>query len=182
MTNNHAKWVLRFDQCNREDVARVGGKNASLGEMVQSLASEGINVPGGFATTADAYWLFIQTNKLESFIAETLAALDAGTLTLSEAGQSIRTAILKGSWPAELEQAISAEYAELQKASGPNEQSVAVRSSATAEDLPVASFAGQQESYLNIVWVCVGMQGNTAPATTDGIRQCAGYDSFLPYP
>lgn len=163
MADNHANWVLRFDQCSREDVARVGGKNASLGEMVQSLASAGINVPGGFATTADAYWLFVRHNNIETFIGDTLADLKADRVSLSEAGSSIRAAILKGSWPSEVEQAIADEYAALQATTGVEEQSVAVRSSATAEDLPDASFAGQQESYLNIAGV---------PALLKTCRQC----------
>lgn len=163
MADNHANWVLRFDQCSREDVARVGGKNASLGEMVQSLASAGINVPGGFATTADAYWLFIRHNNIETFIGDALADLEADRVSLSDAGSSIRAAILKGSWPSEVEQAIADEYAALQATTGVEEQSVAVRSSATTEDLPDASFAGQQESYLNITGV---------PALLKTCRQC----------
>jgi len=163
VADNHANWVLRFDQCSREDVARVGGKNASLGEMVQSLASAGINVPGGFATTADAYWLFIRHNNIETFIGDALADLEADRVSLSDAGSSIRAAILKGSWPSEVEQAIADEYAALQATTGVEEQSVAVRSSATTEDLPDASFAGQQESYLNITGV---------PALLKTCRQC----------
>ncbi len=163
MTENQSRWVLRFNQCDRSDVARVGGKNASLGEMVQSLTSKGINVPGGFATTADAYWQFIKDNELEGFIGDTLAQLEAGNVSLAEAGQSIRAAVLKGHWPDDLQKAIAAEYAALQSSSGLDVLDVAVRSSATAEDLPDASFAGQQESYLNIRGV---------PALLQTCRQC----------
>jgi pyruvate,water dikinase len=145
-----AQHVVWFEQITRHDVARVGGKNASLGEMVANLAAKGVKVPPGFATTADAYWRFIDSNGLRAVIAETLAELEAGRLSLAEAGQTIRRAVLRGSWSPEMAVAITSAYRDLCRRMGKGEADVAVRSSATAEDLPDASFAGQQETYLNI--------------------------------
>ena len=146
-TNNPIAW---FEELRRGDVPRVGGKNASLGEMVQALAAQGIKVPPGFATTAEAYWLFVDANGLREQIAARLAAWDDGRATLAQTGEAIRNLFLASSWPAELAEAIRAGYDELCRRSGRSEIDVAVRSSATAEDLPDASFAGQQETYLNI--------------------------------
>ncbi|AZG78875.1 phosphoenolpyruvate synthase [Methylocystis rosea] len=145
-----AQHVVWFEEITRHDVARVGGKNASLGEMVANLAAKGVKVPPGFATTADAYWRFIDSNGLRAVIAETLAELEAGRLSLAEAGQTIRRAVLRGSWSPEMAVAITSAYRDLCRRMGKAEADVAVRSSATAEDLPDASFAGQQETYLNI--------------------------------
>jgi pyruvate,water dikinase len=142
--------ILWFEEAGRGDVARVGGKNASLGEMVQKLGQKGVVVPPGFATTADAYWRYLEANGLRANITEGIADLDAGRATLAEVGQSIRKAFLRGEWPAETAAAITAAYRELCKRSGKVDADVAVRSSATAEDLPDASFAGQQETFLNI--------------------------------
>jgi pyruvate,water dikinase len=127
----------------------VGGKNASLGEMVRSLTSEGIRVPDGFAITAEAYRHFISVNDLGGLIRDRITGLDTSNIQdLADCGRSIRETILKASLPTDLEQEIVASYQEL---SGPDgEIDVAVRSSATAEDLPDASFAGQQESFLNV--------------------------------
>ncbi|MEJ2761787.1 MAG: phosphoenolpyruvate synthase [Gammaproteobacteria bacterium] len=148
--NEDATQVLWFDRVGREDVARVGGKNASLGEMVVRLKDQGIAVPPGFATTAGAYWSFISANSLERVIKDKLAAMEAGDLSLSEAGQAIRDAFVEGSWPAQTEAAIKAAYKELCEKTGRPDADVAVRSSATAEDQPDASFAGQQETFLNV--------------------------------
>lgn len=153
MPSQQSKWVLRFDQCNKSDVARVGGKNASLGEMVQSLSAQGVVVPGGFATTADAYRLFVEENNLEEFIRDNLSRLQEGSQTLASTGKQIREAILTASWPSSIEKSIAQEYENLEKIYSRKSVDVAVRSSATAEDLPDASFAGQQESYLNITGV-----------------------------
>ena len=142
--------VVRFEDVGRGDVARVGGKNASLGEMVRNLSAKGVNVPPGFATTAEAYWEFLKANRLDDAIAKTLAELAAGKIALAEAGQSIRRSFLRGEWPRTSADAIRAAYAELCARAGKPDADVAVRSSATAEDLPDASFAGQQETYLNI--------------------------------
>ncbi|MBZ0229553.1 MAG: phosphoenolpyruvate synthase, partial [Bauldia sp.] len=142
--------VIPFEKLARRDVALVGGKNSSLGEMVQTLSAEGVRVPAGFATTADAYWRYIEANHLKDRIAAHLADLAAGKATLAETGQAIRTAFLRGEWPAETAAAITAAYRELCGRAGRTDIDVAVRSSATAEDLPDASFAGQQETFLNI--------------------------------
>jgi pyruvate, water dikinase len=142
--------VLWFENVGRGDVARVGGKNASLGEMVANLGGKGVQVPPGFATTAQAYWRYIEANGLKQKITDALADLAAGKASLAETGTAIRRMFLKGEWPAETADAIRSSYAELCKRVGKKEVDVAVRSSATAEDLPDASFAGQQETYLNI--------------------------------
>jgi len=146
-TSPHILW---FEDVNRADVARVGGKNASLGEMVRGLGAKGVRVPAGFATTAAAYWNFIDSGRLRGTIAERLDALAAGKATLAETGETIRNVILATPWPPELAQALTSAYAELSRRAGKPNADVAVRSSATAEDLPEASFAGQQESFLNI--------------------------------
>jgi pyruvate,water dikinase len=146
----HVAQVAWFAELGRDDVARVGGKNASLGEMVRNLEARGVRVPPGFATTADAYWRFVEANHLTDTIASALADLAAGKSTLAETGETIRRAFVKGEWPAETAAAITKAYAELCKRVGRDQVDVAVRSSATAEDLPDASFAGQQETFLNI--------------------------------
>jgi pyruvate,water dikinase len=145
-----SKEIAWFDEVGRGDVAKVGGKNASLGEMVRTLSAEGVRVPPGFATTADAYWRFVDENALRSRVSDHLAALAAGRISLAEAGLAIRTAFLHGEWPSDTATAIVTAYQELCRRTGRNEIDVAVRSSATAEDLPEASFAGQQETFLNI--------------------------------
>ncbi|MCF8467306.1 MAG: phosphoenolpyruvate synthase [Sneathiella sp.] len=142
--------IVWYDDCNRSDVARVGGKNASLGEMVSILSKKGIPVPAGFATTADAYWQFIEINDLKPLINSTLVGLENGSVSLPEAGAQIRQAILRGKWPEDVADGLSKAYAKLSTQMDRKEIDVAVRSSATAEDLPDASFAGQQESFLNI--------------------------------
>jgi pyruvate,water dikinase len=142
--------IAWFEEVGRGDVARVGGKNASLGEMVQTLSAQGVRVPPGFATTADAYWRFVDENALRSRVSDHLAALAAGKMTLAETGNAIRSAFLRGEWPTDTATAITKAYHDLCRRLGRNEVDVAVRSSATAEDLPEASFAGQQETFLNI--------------------------------
>jgi pyruvate,water dikinase len=145
-----APHVLWFEKVGRGDVARVGGKNASLGEMVAKLGGKGVRVPPGFATTADAYWRYIEANGLRQKITDALADLADRKASLAETGSAIRNMFLKGEWPVETAEAIRGSYAELCKRAGKESMDVAVRSSATAEDLPDASFAGQQETYLNI--------------------------------
>lgn len=139
-----------FETVGRGDVARVGGKNASLGEMVRTLGGQGIKVPPGFATTADAYWRFIDANDYRAEIAALIEDWTEGRMSLAEAGTAIRQLILQGNWPNELAAAIAQSYRELCRRAGRDDLSVAVRSSATAEDLPDASFAGQQETFRNI--------------------------------
>src|SRR5258705_1845596 len=141
--------VVPFERLRMSDVEQVGGKNASLGEMISQLASAGIRVPGGFATTANAYREFLQHEGLAGRIAERLAKLDVNDVAeLARAGAQIRGWLVAAPLPPALEDAIHVAYAALiQESPG---ASFAVRSSATAEDLPDASFAGQQETFLNI--------------------------------
>nr|WP_197076234.1 phosphoenolpyruvate synthase [Aurantiacibacter marinus] len=142
--------VLDFAELGRADVALVGGKNASLGEMIGALMPKGVAVPPGFATTADAFRLYLAHNQLEQLLADHLEALSCGDASLAETGHAIRAAIAGGTWPEELEQAICSGYRNLSGRVRMAEPPVAVRSSATAEDLPEASFAGQQATFLNI--------------------------------
>ena len=142
--------VLWFENVGRADVALVGGKNASLGEMVRNLGAEGIAVPPGFATTADAYRQYLTHNNLVSGIAALIDDWQRSSTSLAETGRAIRSLLLKGNWPEALANEITRAYRELCKRAGTENLAVAVRSSATAEDLPDASFAGQQETYLNI--------------------------------
>lgn len=143
--------IIWLEDVTRRDIASVGGKNASLGDMISGLSAHGIKVPGGFATTAEAYWSFIDANDLRAPITILLEKWEAGEATLAETGAAIRENILRGSWPAEIEAEIVAAYRALSRRLDIEAASVAVRSSATAEDLPTASFAGQQESFLNVV-------------------------------
>ncbi|MBM1220948.1 phosphoenolpyruvate synthase [Ponticoccus sp. SC2-23] len=142
--------VIFFENLRRGDVALVGGKNSSLGEMVQELDKLGVSVPPGFATTAEAFRRFISENALDAMISDTMDRLASGKITLHEAGQTVRSAIAAGDWPAETAAEIGEAYKELSRRAEKTDLSVAVRSSATAEDLPDASFAGQQETFLNI--------------------------------
>ena len=147
MDQNNNEFVRLLRELNHEDTGQVGGKNASLGEMIGSLAGRGIQVPGGFATTAKAYRKFIDENQLEETIGKLLE--QARRDGVENAGPKIRAEIMKGKWPSEVEAAIRKVYREFSEKRG-SEASVAVRSSATAEDLPEASFAGQQETFLNV--------------------------------
>ena len=140
-------FVLLLSDVRRGDVARVGGKNASLGEMIGQLKEAGIRVPGGFATTAAAYWRFVEANQLHDRIAAEIGKLDKSLANLARAGGAIRKLILDAPFPPELEQAIRRAYRDMREGGA---KAVAVRSSATAEDLPEASFAGQLETFLNI--------------------------------
>ena len=141
--------VVPFEQLRMKDVEVVGGKNASLGEMISQLAASGVQVPGGFATTAHAFRLFLARDGLAARIDAKLSSLNTEDLrALAEAGATIRRWIVETPFPAELDQAIRSQFAELEKANAG--ASFAVRSSATAEDLPDASFAGQQETFLNV--------------------------------
>ena len=146
------KNILWFDEIGIGDVPSVGGKNASLGEMTKAVVSKGVNVPFGFATTAEAYFYFLSTTGLDKKIEETLKDLDIHDLKqLSLKGKQARDLILNSKLPDDLEKDILISYKKLSERYGLPETDVAVRSSATAEDLPGASFAGQQETYLNIV-------------------------------
>ena len=139
-------YIVPLDQLSMADVPRVGGKNASLGEMIGSLAGAGVQVPGGFATTAQAFWAFLDHNDLRARIQARLASLDVADVTaLAATGAEIRGWVEAATLPPALEAGLVDAY----RAMG-NTVSVAVRSSATAEDLPDASFAGQQETYLHV--------------------------------
>lgn len=144
------RFIRWFDDLGIEDVPLVGGKNASLGEMFQQLRQAGIRVPNGFAITADAYREFLKVDGLDKAIVQLLKDLDTSDLAnLAERGLRVRERILSATLPEELQRQIISAYAKLCTEYGP-ETDTAVRSSATAEDLPTASFAGQQESYLNV--------------------------------
>lgn len=143
-------FIRKFDSVSANDVAVVGGKNASLGEMIRSLRSKGINVPDGFATTASAFRHFMQGNHLVEATRAALSQLDGSTEKLESTGSQIRSMIRRAPIPEDLAREIRDAYAELSRDAGVDELDVAVRSSATAEDLPEASFAGQQETFLNI--------------------------------
>ncbi|MBA3053700.1 MAG: phosphoenolpyruvate synthase [Sphingomonadales bacterium] len=142
--------VLWFETITNADVPIVGGKNASLGEMVRELAVKGVRVPTGFATTADAYRAFIAASGIEPGIRELIRHYHAGEATLQDAGEGIRALILDAEIPGDLTEAIRTAYDELAARLKLKNPAVAVRSSATAEDLPDASFAGQQETFLNV--------------------------------
>lgn len=146
-SQNFVKW---YSEVGIADVPSVGGKNAALGEMYSNLVPLGVNIPDGFALTADAYRHFFKSTGLDKKIKEILADLNLKDIrNLQIRGKKVREAILKASLPQDLQEVIIKSYAELGKKYGKNND-VAVRSSATAEDLPGASFAGQQETYLNI--------------------------------
>ena len=142
------RFVIPFSELGMHDVERVGGKNASLGEMISNLHGLGVTVPGGFATTAEAYRVFLADNGLDSKIAERLDGLDVDDIgALTAAGDDIRGWIRSAPLPQQLEKDMAEAWEHM---AGGKDIAVAVRSSATAEDLPDASFAGQQETYLNI--------------------------------
>lgn len=144
------EYVLWYQELGMHDVNRVGGKNASLGEMISNLANAGVKVPGGFATTAYAFNEFLEQSGLEAKIHEVLDSLDVDDVAaLAEAGKNIRQWIIDTPFQGKLEDEIRAAFVTLQGNAG-DEASFAVRSSATAEDMPDASFAGQQETFLNV--------------------------------
>ena len=145
------QYICFFNQLGIGDVAKVGGKNASLGEMYQHLTSKGVNVPNGFATTSDAYWLLLEENKIKDKIKNALEGLDiSNTANLQKRGKEVRELILSSKLPQIIEKELQEAYKLLSNEYGSQNIDVAVRSSGTAEDLPDASFAGQQETFLNI--------------------------------
>ena len=144
------KFVLWFEETGIKDVPLVGGKNASLGEMIQNLGKKGVNVPGGFAVTAYAYRYLLEKAGIEDDIKDVLKDLNTHDMeNLQTRGHKVREIIRTAEFPDELRSAILDAYHEMIKRYG-DDLTVAVRSSATAEDLPDASFAGQQETYLNV--------------------------------
>ncbi|MET0658264.1 MAG: phosphoenolpyruvate synthase [Steroidobacteraceae bacterium] len=150
MTNLVAPSVVWFEELRRDDVSRVGGKNASLGELICALQPAGVRVPPGFATTADAYWQYVESNGLSAVIDSVIRAFRDRKMPLAEAGATLRSAFMKGEFPHPVASAVRAAYTTLSERCGTDSAAVAVRSSATAEDLPDASFAGQQETFLNV--------------------------------
>jgi len=142
--------VRWFEDLHVDDVPLVGGKNASLGEMIATLKEQGIRVPDGFAVTSEAYWLFVQENDLKPKIEALLQDLSKGKKSLQKVGKAIRRLFSKASFSKELTKVIVDSYDQLSSKYNTKNLGVAVRSSATAEDLPEASFAGQQETFLNI--------------------------------
>jgi len=145
-----AEFVKRLDEVGIEDIATVGGKNASLGEMIRSLATAGVSVPSGFAVTADGYRYFIEQAGLDQRIRDSLRGLDTrDTRALASRGAEVRELIMGAVLPQDLADAIIESYRSMELQYG-KDVDVAVRSSATAEDLPDASFAGQQDTYLNV--------------------------------
>lgn len=145
------KYIRFFDSLGINDIAIVGGKNASLGEMVKNLSSKGLNIPNGFATTSDAYWLMLEENAIKEKIQEIMNGLDiSDSKNLQSRGKAVRELILNSKLPKALEEELISAYKTLSNEYNSQNIDVAVRSSGTAEDLPDASFAGQQESFLNV--------------------------------
>ncbi len=145
------RYIRFFDEINNADVALIGGKNASLGEMYQNLHTKGVNVPFGFATTSEAFFYFMHEAGLDTLVEELMDTLDVTDMAqLAAAGEKLRNSVLKAAMPDELSNEIKQAYQKLCTFYKVDNLDVAIRSSATAEDLPDASFAGQQESFLNI--------------------------------
>ena len=145
------KNILWFKEISKEDIALVGGKNASLGEMYGKLTKKGVNIPDGFAITSKAYWKFLKENKIDKKLKEVFKNFNSRSLkSLRETGRKTRNLILKADFPEDLEKEILKAYQKLSKKYKGENIDVAVRSSATAEDLPTASFAGQFETFLNV--------------------------------
>ena len=143
--------VLWLDALRLSDLGKVGGKNSSLGEMIGHLSKLGVSVPGGFATTADAFKQFIAQSGLAQRIQDRLASLDVEDVSaLTAAGGEIRRWVIETPLIPDFDKAVREAYARLCERAGAADIAVAVRSSATAEDLPDASFAGQQETFLNV--------------------------------
>ncbi|SHN41987.1 phosphoenolpyruvate synthase [Chitinophaga sp. CF418] len=177
--------VIPLQALGLEDIPIVGGKCASLGEMIANLSRAGINIPSGFAITTTAYYQFLRQSGLEEYIREQIEGIDFDSLvTLRRAGQRIRQAISNTKFPHELSTEIISAYMELSREYGQDITDVAVRSSATTEDLPDASFAGQQETYLNVrgpAALIDAVRNCFASLFTDraiSYRQNFGYDHF----
>ena len=158
------EYIRFFNELGIDDLALVGGKNASLGEMYKNLSQKGINVPNGFATTSDAYWLLLEENKIKDEIQNILNDLDiTDTSNLQTRGLAVRTLLLNSKLPKSLEDELAEAYETLSSDYNTKTLDVAIRSSATAEDLPDASFAGQQETFLNI---------NTQESLLESVKKC----------
>ena len=145
------KYTLELHNVTLDNINLVGGKNASLGEMFHNLSALGISIPFGFAITVDAYWEFLKHNHMEGAIRKIIQAIDMDNLiSLRKGGMQVRQLIRNGKFPDTLEAEIISHYTLLSQRYNQDATDVAVRSSATAEDLPDTSFAGQQETYLNV--------------------------------
>ncbi len=178
-------YVLWLDELTIEDIPIAGGKNASLGEMIKSLSPLGINIPYGFVVTSTAYYRFLEFNNLREKIREALEGLDVNNVAdLAKRAYRVRELIKGGEFPPEMEDLIKEYYEKLSEKYGTHAVDVAVRSSATAEDLPDASFAGQQETYLNVVGsenVLTAIRNCFASLFTDraiSYRESFGFDHF----
>lgn len=151
MDRKNPKYILWFKDIKLKDVALVGGKNASLGEMFSGLTKKGVNIPDGFALTSKTYWFYLKSNNIDKKIKEIIREFNPVNLnSLRETSRQIRNLILSAEFPKDLEKDILKNYKKLSQKYGQDNLVVAVRSSATAEDLPSASFAGQHETFLNI--------------------------------
>ena len=148
--SENREYITWLENVGSDDVHLVGGKNASLGEMIHELGEMGIEIPGGFATTAEAYALFLESNDIRERIDAEMEKLESEEQSLERTGKAIRRLFLGGRFPEEVEKGLRGAYSELCSRYEADEVDVAVRSSATAEDLPEASFAGQQETFLNV--------------------------------
>ena len=179
-------FIKKLNEVGIEDLPTVGGKNASLGEMLQNLTAQNIRVPNGFAVTVDAFDAFIEENHLKDKINEILEGLDpTDIIQLRKTGSEIRKLISNGKFPVTVEKAILESYYELSEAYEQEATDIAVRSSATAEDLPDASFAGQQSTYLNIrggEMLLTAIRSCFASLYTDraiSYRSSRGFDHFM---
>ncbi len=179
------EFIVGLSEVSLSDLNTVGGKNASLGEMIQNLASLGIKIPGGFILTVDAYAAFIEHNTLDASIKEIVGQMELSNLeSLRRTGLKVRQLIKNGKFPPDLESEIISRYYSLSNEYDQDMTDVAVRSSATAEDLPDASFAGQQETYLNVRGpesLLAAVRNCFASLFTDraiSYRQSFGYDHF----
>ena len=188
VTDRARQFVLWFNEIGIDDISLVGGKNASLGEMYQNLSKKGVKVPNGFAITAFAYQYLLLKAGVEDELKRVLKGLDVRNVrALAEAGRKAREIILRCAIPEELEVAITEAYARLCKEYRMNNADVAVRSSATAEDLPDASFAGQQETFLNVrgphdlLDACKKCFASLFTNRAIAYRQEKGYDHFKVY-
>ena len=182
MPNNY---ILNLSEVKLSDLELVGGKNASLGEMIQNLSQLGVHIPSGFALTVDAYQQFISFNNLDKTIRSLVKGIKTDDLvSLRKTGLEIRELIKNGKWPEDLKIEIQKRYIQLSQQYGSDITDVAVRSSATAEDLPEASFAGQQETYLNVrgpQQILASVRNCFASLFTDraiSYRDNFGYDHF----
>jgi pyruvate, water dikinase len=149
-TEQRNHYVALLKDLTNDDVARVGGKNASLGEMIRELKAQGVRVPGGFATTAAAYRRFVEVNELGPSIRDQIDRLHGDPDSLAEVGKAVRRMFQKADFPDDIAEVVHDAYRALCEDHEQPDMDVAVRSSATAEDLPEASFAGQQETFLNV--------------------------------